>query len=102
MPPREITVAYEAKTAAGVRRERGPVGVIGLSGSHAVTGTVSLLRQRLRFFNLLQAVIWALVVLGSDTPFIVSARGHVEPIGWVLAAEHALIVVVAGSLLYVL
>src|SRR5262249_38187540 len=36
------------------------------------------------------------------TPFIASAKGAVAPIAWVLAAEHALVVVVAASLLYVL
>jgi serine/threonine-protein kinase len=98
----EVTIASGSEIEARVQRERAPIGVVGATGSHAVTGTVSLLRQRLRFFNALQAVVWTLVLLGADTPFILSARGAVAPIAWVLAAEHALVVIVAGALVYVL
>ena len=46
----EVTIASGSEIEARGQRERAPIGVVGPTGSHAVTGAVSLLRQRLRFF----------------------------------------------------
>ena len=95
------TIALEPDGAGGPR-PRAKIDVVSETSSHGAGENLPLLRKRLLFFNRLLAAIFFLVVVGADTPFILSGRGAHSGFAWLLAAEHALIVVVSGTLSYFL
>ncbi len=96
------TITYPPEGASSPEPTRAKIDLVAASVSHTTTEVVPLLRQRLKFLNLLLAIVFAVAVLGADTPFIASGRGWDSGFAWLLAAEHALVVVVSAALAYLL
>jgi serine/threonine-protein kinase len=94
----EATIDYEPEIPAGSQAKRARIGLV-VPGAQAGSDVRTLLQRRLKFLNLLLAIVFTVAVLGFDIPPLLPGGSWWN---WLWTSEHSAVVLVSGALTYYL